>query len=171
MKENQEENQENNLKEIKLFSTSEEAEKAFYDAFQQEDLDLMMSVWASDEEITCIHPGGNRLEGLKNIQESWEQMFSHDNGIKFEINKKTVQIENDIAIHHVIESIYLDGELQSEIIATNIYRKSESKKQDDNLVSWHLILHHASPELRPALIPSDEDILEEQEQEEKKTFH
>jgi ketosteroid isomerase-like protein len=162
-----EENKEKSSIETKLFSTSEEAEKAFYDAFQQEDLELMMSVWASDEDITCIHPGGNRLEGLKNIQESWEQMFSHDNGIKFEINKKTVQMENDIAIHHVIESIYLDGELQSEIIATNIYRKTENKK--NNSVSWNLILHHASPELRPALIPADEDIVEEQE--EKKTFH
>ncbi|MFK7815458.1 MAG: SgcJ/EcaC family oxidoreductase [Gammaproteobacteria bacterium] len=153
---------EENKEETKLFSTSEEAEIAFYAAFQQEDLELMMSVWANDEDITCIHPGGNRLDGLKNIVESWEQMFSHENGIKFEINKKRVQIEGDIAIHHVIESIYLDGELQSEIIATNIYRKTED--------SWRLVLHHASPELRPALIPSDEDILDEQE-EEKKIFH
>jgi len=157
---------EENKEETKLFSTSEEAEKAFYAAFQQEDLELMMSVWANDEDITCIHPGGNRLDGQKNIIESWEQMFKHENGIKFEINKKRVQLENDIAIHHVIESIYLDGELQSEIIATNIYRRIQHKTQ----VSWHLILHHASPELRPALIPSDEDIVEEEE-EEKKTFH
>lgn len=157
---------EENKEETKLYSTSEEAEKAFYDAFQQEDLELMMSVWANDEDITCIHPGGNRLDGLKKIHESWEQMFSHENGIKFEINKKRVQIENDIAIHHVIESIYLDGELQSEIIATNIYRKCLIESQ----ASWHLILHHASPELRPALIPSDEEILDEQENE-KKTFH
>lgn len=153
---------EENKEETKLFSTSEEAEKAFYDAFQQEDLDLMMSVWANDEDITCIHPGGNRLDGLKNIVESWEQMFSHENGIKFEINKKRIQLEKNIAIHHVIESIYVDGELQSEIIATNIYRKSQN--------SWHLISHHASPELRPALIPSDEELLDEQE-EERKTFH
>ncbi len=153
---------EENKEETKFFSTSEEAEKAFYAAFQQEDLELMMSVWANDEDITCIHPGGNRLDGLKDILESWEQMFSHENGIKFEINKKRIQIESDIAIHHVIESIYLEGELQSEIIATNIYRKNQD--------GWQLILHHASPELRPALIPSDVEILDEQE-EEQKTFH
>ncbi len=150
------------MEEKKLFSTSEEAEKAFYAAFQQEDLEMMMSVWADDEDITCIHPGGNRLEGTNNILESWEQIFSHENGIKFEINQKRVLIENDIAMHHVIESIYMDGELQSEIIATNVYRKSPN--------GWHMILHHASPELRPALIPEDEENLEDQE-EEKKTFH
>ncbi len=150
------------MDEKKLFSTSEEAEKAFYAAFQQEDLELMMSVWANDEDITCIHPGGNRLEGQNLIRESWEQIFRHENGIKFEINQKKVSIENDIAIHHVIESIYMGGELQSEIIATNVYRKSHD--------CWYMILHHASPELRPALIPADEDSLEEQD-EENKTFH
>jgi ketosteroid isomerase-like protein len=149
------------MEDNKVFSTSEEAEKAFYAAFQQEDLELMMSVWSDETDITCIHPGGTRLEGRINVTESWEQIFSHENGIKFEINQKRVVLENDIAIHHVIESIYMDGELQSEIIATNIYRLNKN--------SWHMILHHASPELRSAIggLELDDDPLEE----ETKTFH
>jgi len=149
----------------KVFSTSEEAEKAFYEAFQQEDLELMMSVWANDSAITCIHPGGTRLEGQINVRESWEQIFKHENGIKFEINQKRVLLENEIAIHHLIESIYMDGELQSEIIATNVYRRSND--------GWNMILHHASPELRPAL-PHAQDELDEADDEpleEIKTFH
>ena len=144
------------------FLTSEEAEKAFYSAFQQSDLELMMAVWADDHEATCIHPGGTRIEGQINIRDSWEQIFSHENGIKFEINQKRVQLQDNIAIHHVIESIYMSGELQSEIIATNVYRKTNG--------SWHMILHHASPELRPAIVPSDEDKIE-LVPDEKKTFH
>jgi uncharacterized protein (TIGR02246 family) len=149
------------MEDNKVFSTSEEAEKAFYAAFQQEDLELMMSVWADENDITCIHPGGTRLEGRTNISESWEQIFSHENGIKFEINQKRVVLENDIAIHHVIESIYMDGELQSEIIATNIYRLSNN--------SWQMILHHASPELRPAI--AELELEDEPPEEESKTFH
>ena len=144
------------------FPTSDEAEKSFYTAFQQGDLELMMSVWANDQDITCIHPGGTRLEGLLNIRDSWEQIFSHENGLKFEINQKRVLLERDFAIHHVIESIYMGGELQSEIIATNIYRLSNN--------SWNMILHHASPELRPTLVPADEEKIELKE-EGKKTFH
>ena len=149
------------MEENKLFTTPVEAEKAFYTAFQQQDVELMMSVWSDDEDITCIHPGGTRLEGQTHIRESWEQIFSYENGIKFEINQKRVQTENNIAIHHVIESIYMDGELQSEIIATNVYRKSHD--------SWYMILHHASPELRSAIsqVESEEELLEE----ETKTFH
>ena len=70
-------------------------------------------------------------------------------------------LENDIAIHHVIESIYMDGELQSEIIATNIYRLSNN--------SWQMILHHASPELRPAI--AELELEDEPPEEESKTFH
>jgi hypothetical protein len=56
----------------------------------------------------------------------------------------------------------MNGELQSEIIATNVYCRINN--------SWHMILHHASPELRPALIPDDEEKIEIKENE-KKTFH
>jgi len=153
------------MQDKKVFSTSEEAEKAFYESFQNGDVEIMMSVWADDSDITCIHPGGTRLEGQINIRESWEQIFSHENGIKFEINQKRVLLENEIAIHHIIESIYLDGELQSEIIATNVYRRTNK--------CWNMILHHASPELRPAISPTDDETEETVEGalEEKKTFH
>ena len=149
------------MEEKQVFTTSDEAEKAFYAAFQQEDLEFMLSVWADGEDVTCIHPGGSRLQGQTAIRESWEQMFKHENGIKFEINQKRVLVENDIAIHHVIELIYMDGKLQSEIIATNVFKKNNE--------SWHMILHHASPELRPAIgqIEMDEEPLEE----DTKTFH
>lgn len=142
------------------FATSEEAEKAFYAAFQQSDIEQMMTVWSDTQDITCIHPGGTRLEGQLNVRDSWEQIFGHDNGIKFEISQKRVVMQDNIAIHHVIEAIYMDGELQSEILATNIFRKTKD--------SWHMIMHHASPELRPALLPDDSSDDEEQET---KTFH
>ena len=149
------------MEDKKVFSTSEEAEKAFYAAFQQADLELMMSVWANDDEVTCIHPGATRLVGQADIRESWDQIFSHENEIKFEINQKRVLLVNNIAIHHVIESIYMGGELQSEIIATNVYRKIRGQ--------WYMVLHHASPELRPAISYVDPD--EENQEDRMKTFH
>jgi len=153
------------MQEKKVFTTSEEAEKAFYESFQQGDVDTMMSVWADDSSITCIHPGGTRLEGQLNIRESWEQIFNHENGIKFEINQKRVLLEQEIAIHHVIESIYMSGELQSEIIATNVYRRNNQ--------GWNMILHHASPELRPAFSTAEDEAgeLGDAESADKKTFH
>ena len=125
------------------YSTSEQAEEAFYSAFQKGDIEMMMSVWSIDKDIICIHPGGPRLEGHKIIRESWEQIFAHERDIKFEINHKRILVENHIAIHHVIEAISVDNELQSEIVATNVYCKTKN--------GWHMILHHASPELLPSI--------------------
>ena len=151
------------MQDSNTFETSDDAEKAFYDAFQQSDIELMMAVWANTQDITCIHPGGSRLEGQLNVRDSWQQIFSQDNGIKFEINQKKVVQDGSIAIHHVIEAIYMDGELQSEILATNIFRKESD--------SWHMILHHASPELRPAIMHREDADDEDDSDMKSKTFH
>ena len=121
------------------YQTSELAEEAFYAAFQSGDIDLMMTVWSKDENTCCIHPGGPRLEGWQLIQDSWQQIFSNEGNLEFEIRQKKVAVENDAAIHHVIESISVDGKLQSEILATNIYINTDD--------GWKMIVHHASPEL------------------------
>ena len=47
-----------------LFATPQDAEAAFYDAFTKGDLDAMMEVWADDDVIYCVHPGGARMSGV-----------------------------------------------------------------------------------------------------------
>ena len=66
-----------------VFTNSQEAEQAFYDAFQRADLDAMMAVWAEDEEVFCIHPGGPRLTGLEKIRESFRQIFRSEVSMRF----------------------------------------------------------------------------------------
>ena len=124
----------------KQFSTSDQAEEEFYTAFEHADIEMMMSVWSTQRAISCIHPGGPRLDGIERIRESWLDIFEHEQNIEFEIKHKNIILEQDIAIHHVIEAISVSGKLQSELIATNIYHQSAE--------GWHIILHHASPELQ-----------------------
>lgn len=52
--------------------SAEETEMAFYDAINRADIDAMMTLWAEDEEIVCIHPGASRLIGHAAIRASWE---------------------------------------------------------------------------------------------------
>ncbi len=135
------------------FETSEQVEKAFCLAFQNSDIEMMMSIWCKDSETVCIHPGGPRLEGFDNIRAGWEQIFNYDRELIFEINHKKVIVEDNIALHHVIESIFVNNELQSEIIATNIYLKTTNR--------WKMVLHHASPELPPNFNQANIDDLDE----------
>ena len=66
-----------------IFPTPQDAETAFYDAIERGDLDLLMQIWAEDEEIVCVHPGGPRLTGYATIRDTWRRIF--EGGVKFRI--------------------------------------------------------------------------------------
>ena len=52
-----------------------DVEAAFYDALNRGDTDSLMELWAEDEDIVCIHPGGPRLSGHDAIRASWEAIL------------------------------------------------------------------------------------------------
>ncbi len=129
------------------FASPDEAENAFYEAFQRADLEAMMEVWAEDEEVACIHPGGERLEGLEEVRESWRRLFSQGPSLRFRITHRQVWRSALIAVHTVHENIQLLGERSGRVIATNVYTLTAG--------GWRLVLHHASPGLQEAP-PEDE---------------
>ncbi len=54
-----------------------QANEGFYRAFESLDIKKMESVWASDGEIQCGHPGWRILRGWKPVMESWRQIFEN----------------------------------------------------------------------------------------------
>lgn len=120
------------------FTTPQEAEQAFYEAFQRADLDAVMAVWAEDDEVFCVHPGGSRLTGLANIRESFRQIFRSGATMRFQL-RGLQQIRGGLlAVHSVYEYITLVGERRppSPVIATNLYANSGG--------GWRMVGHHAS---------------------------
>jgi ketosteroid isomerase-like protein len=120
-----------------IYATPEDAEAAFYDALGDADLDTLMSVWAEDEEIVCLHPGGSRLVGHAAVRTAWQQILA--NG-PLRIRAGAVHVNQGmmVAVHNVVEEIVLpgtEGEI-AHISATNVYFKGPT--------GWRLVLHHAS---------------------------
>ena len=122
-----------------LFATPQEAEAAFYDAFQRRDLADMMRVWADDDHIVCIHPGSDRLEGTAQIRQSWRYLFAAGAAMRFELSDEQYTQGEMLAIHLLRENIDVDGERQGSVLTTNIYQLVKG--------GWRMILHHASPSL------------------------
>ncbi|MDE2594231.1 MAG: nuclear transport factor 2 family protein, partial [Burkholderiales bacterium] len=56
--------------------TADDTEASFYDALQHGDLEKLMSVWAEDDEVACVHPGGPRAVGMLAIRASFESVLS-----------------------------------------------------------------------------------------------
>ena len=121
-----------------LFATPQDAEAAFYDAFMKRDLEAMMAVWADDDEVYCVHPGGARVTGVAQVRESWRQIFASPQSMRFQVRQQHLLQAMMVSIHSVYEHITLSGEPRARgfVLATNIYMRTEN--------GWRMMVHHAS---------------------------
>ncbi len=119
----------------------DEIEAQLYEALQRGDLDALMALWADDEEIVCVHPGGGvRLVGAAAIRASFEAIFGGSGGVPV-TPQQVHRIEQDsFALHHLVEKIEVATEQGRQVawmLATNVYVKTA--------LGWRLAAHHASP--------------------------
>jgi ketosteroid isomerase-like protein len=130
------------------FSSSEDAEDAFYEALQQGDASAVMQIWAEEDEIICIHPNGPRLQGWNAVGSSWVSILENG-GIEVNVVKKLCTISDALAIHNVIEEVVIRGAKTHEVVrcyATNVYVREPS--------GWQMIMHHAAPAADDDAAPS-----------------
>jgi ketosteroid isomerase-like protein len=122
-----------------IYTSPQDVEQAFYEALERGNLEAMMSVWAEDEEIVCVHPGGPRITGYAMVRETWRRMF--DGGARLQVKLLALSsLHNPFtAIHSVVEQIAIRSENQvsAPIVATNVYVRGA--------LGWRMVVHHASP--------------------------
>jgi len=127
------------------FTTPQEAEQAFYEAFQRADLDALMAVWAEDEDVFCVHPGAPRLTGLDKIRESFRQIFQSGVNMRFQLRGVQQLRGGLLAVHSVYEYITVVGEHRpaNAVVATNVYANVGG--------GWRMVAHHGSavPDAEP----------------------
>ncbi len=122
-----------------LAGTPDELEARLYEALQRGDLELLMSLWADDDEVMCVHPGGPRVVGLGAIRASFEAIFANG-GIPVQPEQVHRLHWLGGAVHHLVERISVttpDGVQTAWALATNVYVKGA--------LGWQLAAHHASP--------------------------
>jgi ketosteroid isomerase-like protein len=121
-----------------IFATAEDVESAFYEAIAHGNLEALMSVWADDEEIVCIHPTGQRLRGAAAIRESWRAIFASNPQLTVHLSHGIRWSSMLLTVHNVLETLYLGNEPtpHGPMLATNIYQRGAS--------GWRLLAHHAS---------------------------
>lgn len=117
----------------------DDTESAFYEALRKGDIDQLMSCWAEEDDIVCVHPGGARLIGPGAIRAAFEAMFSLSGVQAFAQRVHKIEALAS-AVHHLVERIELNtpqGPRQAYVIATNVYHKTPE--------GWRMVAHHASP--------------------------
>lgn len=129
----------------RIYPTAQDAENAFYEALERGDLDAMMAVWAEDEEIVCVHPGGERLTGQDQVRTSWAKILADGSRVRVHISHQVAISGMMIAVHSVQENFSVEGERGRQgtdlrpapVVATNVYLRIGA--------GWRMIVHHASP--------------------------
>jgi uncharacterized protein (TIGR02246 family) len=129
----------------KLFPTPEDAEAAFYDAFERADLAAMMAVWAEADDVVCVHPSGPRLVGFEAVREGWAQIFSGAAKLRVQVNDACRFDGPSVAVHSVVEVVApISGGPSGSVHATNVYELTEG--------GWRMVLHHSSPMAEAAVV-------------------
>ena len=124
-----------------LIGSAEEVEAEFYEALRRGDVERLMALWADDDEIVCVHPGGMRIVGGAAIRASFEAIFANG-GIPVRPEQVHRLAAMGSALHHLVERIEVSGEQGPQtawVTATNLYLKTAR--------GWRLASHHASPAL------------------------
>ena len=119
--------------------TPDDVEAQFYQALQRGDIDGLMAVWADDDEIVCVHPGGPRVVGPRAIRASFEAIFA-GGGVPAQPGQVHRLNWLGGALHHLVERIDMrtsEGPQTAWVLATNVYLKTAQ--------GWRLAAHHASP--------------------------
>jgi ketosteroid isomerase-like protein len=125
------------------------ANERFYSAFESLDMKRMESVWASEVEIQCGHPGWRILRGWKPVMESWRKIFENTPRIQFMLTDLTVEVRGDLAWVTLYEN--LNSSLEGQNVAAMILTTNIFLKGDDG---WRMIHHHGSSVAQP---PPEDD--------------
>ena len=120
-------------------SSPDDVEQQFYEALQNGDIEALMAVWADDDDIFCVHPGGPRVVGPVAIRAAFESIFSNGS-----VNAQAERVRRvqgpACAVHSVLEQVRVmtaEGMQSAWVIATNVYMQTAR--------GWRLAAHHASP--------------------------
>ena len=122
-----------------LGGTPDDVEQAFYEALNNADIDQLMACWAEEDDVVCIHPGGQRLIGQGAIRSAFEALFANGS---LQIRPEQVHRIDALAsaVHHLAERVGVltpEGEQTAWVTATNVYHKTPQ--------GWRMVAHHASP--------------------------
>jgi uncharacterized protein (TIGR02246 family) len=123
--------------------SADEVEARFYEALQQGALDKLMALWADDDEIVCVHPGGGHAVGAAAIRASFEAIFA-GGGIPVRPEQVHRLQQPGFALHHLLERLEVSHAGRTQVgwvVATNVYVKGA--------MGWRIAAHHASPAAPP----------------------
>jgi uncharacterized protein (TIGR02246 family) len=122
-----------------LMASPDDIEAQFYEAMREGDVERMMALWADDDEVYCVHPGGPRVVGPQAVRATFEAIFANGAVAVHAEQVRRVHVAG-AAVHGVVERVEVPGDEGPQVawvLATNVYVHAAQ--------GWRIVAHHASP--------------------------
>ena len=126
---------------------------AFYEAFENSDLDAMSDLWVHADHVVCVHPGWTALRGWASVAASWAALFSGPQYLQFIVTDEHLSVNGDMAWVSCDENLLTTG-ASATINALNIFERSSDGH-------WRMVAHHGAPVMISSDDEFDEDVFEE----------
>ncbi|MGD8590467.1 MAG: nuclear transport factor 2 family protein [Chromatiales bacterium] len=121
------------------YDSAAAAEKAFYQAFRELNIDRMREIWVDSPAVYCIHPSGQLFRGRESILDSWAGMFQVAEKPHIQYSLINQSRHAGLAVHLVVERIgptATIAQADAVVFATNVYQLTEA--------GWRMLGHHAA---------------------------
>lgn len=118
----------------------EEANLAFYDAFNKRDIERMSQVWSRSPHARCVHPGWELVIGWSDIRQSWVDIFRTIQEIDFRLEDVHIEVSGRTAWVNLVAHVQVttdEGDaFQATVVTTNVFEEIDQ--------FWMVVLHHSS---------------------------
>ncbi len=108
------------------------ANEAFYDAFDQRDIEAMDELWAHHTPVACVHPGWPPLFGREDVMESWRELLLGDGSPRVRCDRPHAVLLGAAGFVTCLEHLE-----NGTLVATNTFCLEDGV--------WQLVHHHAGP--------------------------
>lgn len=117
-----------------------QANRLFYQALSDLDLEAMEEIWIHEPWVSCIHPGWPPLHGWPDVLESWQDIFATTVRHRIEPTEVSVRVFGEVGWVSCEEHISIStetGETVYVAVVNNVFVLTDT--------GWKIILHHSSP--------------------------
>lgn len=112
------------------------ANQAFYEAFEERDMDAMSDCWEHSDRVVCTHPGWRTLRGWGAVSGSWFALFGGPARLQFVLTEEVIAVEGDVAWVTVDENLLSPEMGGGTVAAMNVFVRAGA--------GWRLVAHHGS---------------------------
>ena len=122
----------------------------FYKALGTRDLELMESIWFTDNKSCCVHPGWVMFYGWQTIKQSWENVFDPSDQVDIKLTNINLEVKGSVAwltcTQH-LTYIKRDPMMANVSQSTNIFEKHPNSCFSDFKLLISIIKQYSSKPL------------------------